>query len=85
MNWSSFFTGLGGLSQATVGSLEAAGVIGNGSTPTTHVTTQVPASVAATNVSPSLFGASGSGWNWLVIAGLAIVAIVAFRMFTKKG
>jgi len=81
MNWASFLTGLG-----NVGVGIASAVEGSGSTPTTHVTTQVPAAgVAAVNASPSLFGASGSGWNWLLIAGLAIAAFVVVRMLTKKG
>ena len=85
MNWGAFASGLEGLGQVTVSSLAAAGVIGAGSTPTTHATTQVPAAgVAAANASPSLFGTSGSGWNWLLIAGLVLAAIVVVVMLTKK-
>ena len=84
MNWGGFASGMEGLASVTIGSLAAAGVIGGGATPTTHVTTQVPAQTTHANTVGGLFGASGAGWNWLLIAGIAILAFVAFRFFTKK-
>lgn len=85
MNWGGFAAGLEGLATTTVSSLATLGVIGSGSTPTTHVTTQVPGQTATQNTSAGVFSAGGSGWNWLLIGGLVILAFVAFRYFTKKG
>lgn len=84
MATSGFATSLGGLQTAVTGALEAAGIVGNGSTPTTHITTQVPASPVSGNASAGLLDQNvSSTWNWVLLIGLAILVIATIHHFSK--